>query len=157
MARKQTPTHLKILSGNPGKRPINTEEFVPEIDVKDIKPPQNLTKNAKKIWKDVLNLAPPGMIKGLDFSEMVRFCVSYDLYMTAYDKVQAEGMVMLNEKGVTIPNPWVAIMNKQSEVMASSSSNLGLSPASRSKLRMDGNKKKVKSEKFANMELRVVK
>lgn len=157
MARKQTPTHLKILSGNPGKRPLNTEEFVPDSDINDIKPPSNLTKNAKKIWKDVLKMAPPGMIKSLDFGEMVRFCVSYDLYMTAYDHIQKEDLVMLNEKGVPIQNPWGTIMNKQSEIMASSASNLGLSPASRSKLRMDDKKAKPKSDKFANMELRVVK
>lgn len=157
MARKQTPTALKILSGNPGKRPINDNEFVPEGDIKDIKPPSNLTKTAKKIWKDVINLSPPGMIKSLDFAEMVRFCVAYDLYMTAYDKVQAENMVMVNDKGVPIQNPWGTIMNKQSEIMASAASNLGLSPASRTKLKMQDDKPKKKSEKFANMELRLVK
>lgn len=157
MPRKATPTHLKILTGNPGKRPINTTEFVPETNINEVKPPRNLTKNAKKIWQSILDQSPPGMIKALDMAEMTRFCVAYDLYMQAYETVQVEGMVMKNDKGITIQNPWVAIMNKQAEIMASAGGNLGLSPSARSKLRMDVDKKKPKDNKFENLEMRLVK
>lgn len=150
MARKPIPTHLKLLSGNPGKRPLNTDEPVVKQTLKNTKPPKELSAVAKKMWVNTLDNSPEDLLKVLDFTELMRFCVSYDLYLTALKNVQKYGAVVVNEKGFAIESPWVKIMNKQSEIMAASGSNLGFSPVSRTRIRMT--MEKPKESKFSNLE-----
>ena len=141
MGRKATPTHLKLLSGNPGHRKINHDE--PEIsdNLKSSDCPKDLNTATKKIWKSTLEKCPKGMIKSVDAAEFKRWCVACDLYNRAVHEVEVNGMVIISpDKGFPIQSPWVAIMNKQGEVMASAGSNLGFSPSSRTKIKMPDKK-----------------
>lgn len=45
---KQTPTALKVARGNPGHRPLNTEE--PELPSADLTPPDDLKGRALQEW-----------------------------------------------------------------------------------------------------------
>jgi len=52
--RKPVPTNLKLIRGNPGRRPIDLEnEPQPEIPARPPAPPAYLPGMAKKIWREV--------------------------------------------------------------------------------------------------------
>lgn len=52
MARTPKPTNLKLVTGNPGKRPLNKQEPDPEY-LADLTAPEYLSPGAKSIWDQV--------------------------------------------------------------------------------------------------------
>jgi hypothetical protein len=62
--RKPTATHLKVVAGNPGKRPLN--EFEPEAAGDLGGPPADWTPDQKLLWWEVANSAPRGVLTGSD-------------------------------------------------------------------------------------------
>ena len=153
MARKPTPTHLKLLSGNPGKRPINDQEPDFKTSIKTMDPPKELGKQAKKLWINAVAEIPDDLIKLVDMPELMRYCIAYEVFTKAYEMVRKEGAVIKDSMGVVKQNPWVVVMNSQSAIMTSAGSNLGFSPASRTKIKIqtDGKKK----GKFALLENKI--
>jgi hypothetical protein len=62
--KKQTPTPLKMIRGNPGKRPLNKNEPEPAGPLGD--PPASWTGEQCAIWHEVVNAAPAGVLTGSD-------------------------------------------------------------------------------------------
>ena len=70
---KKKPTALKILQGNPGRRPINMNE--PKPGLPNMEPPFPLRRIAKKLWdKYVPILAKLGVITELDVENFAVAC-----------------------------------------------------------------------------------
>ena len=69
------PTRLKLISGNPGGRPINKEEPQPEIRSKVPRAPSHMTPKAKKFWK---KMAPQmhaiGLLTKVDETALEALC-----------------------------------------------------------------------------------
>jgi len=74
--RKPKPTKLKIIEGNPGKRPLNENEPIPQSIAPEC--PDWLSDDAKKEWK---RLAPElerlGLLTVLDMAAFAGYCQSY--------------------------------------------------------------------------------
>lgn len=70
------PTVLKLLSGNPGKRPLNLADGVnPRVEIPNA--PRHLGKEALKEWKRITPLLEElGLISGLDRSALALYCQS---------------------------------------------------------------------------------
>lgn len=62
--RKPKATHLKVVTGNPGKRAINHDE--PEAAGDLGAPPAGWTPDQKALWWEVVNSAPDGVLTGSD-------------------------------------------------------------------------------------------
>src|SRR5687768_8472895 len=94
--RKPTPTALKVLRGNPGRRPVNPGEAKPAVRLPS--PPSHLSKEAKREWRRtgqfLLNL---GLISELDRAAFAAFCTAWGRW------VEAERA--LNEHGILIKSP----------------------------------------------------
>jgi len=66
--RKSKPNHLKLIDGNPGRRPINGDE--PESRrVNTPPPPDHLSDDAKAIWVEVVRVVDE--MKILKIADMV--------------------------------------------------------------------------------------
>src|SRR5690554_2251440 len=52
--RKPTPTHLKIVTGNPGKRPLPESEPQPKKIRKRPPAPDHMSEGAKAIWEHLV-------------------------------------------------------------------------------------------------------
>src|SRR3990167_4908977 len=114
--RKPVPTHLKLLRGNPGRRPINDQE--PQPDAIFLDPPQDLSEVARKEWGRVArDLFDLGIVTKL-------------------------GTIIKTKKGNIIQNPYLAVENKAMEQMKAFMVELGLSPSSRSRVKI-GRKKPI--------------
>lgn len=138
MGRKAKPTHLKELEGNRGRRPLNTLEPIVVGDL--CAPPPWLAPDAQLIWAQVIAEAPAGLLKSLDSAVLVKWCVAYARFQRAYLKQEElnKGATLpdltKSPKGHALQSPYVGIMNRASEIMIKTASELGFTPASRSRL-----------------------
>ena len=74
--RKPKPSHLKLVTGNPGKRAINTQEPVPERILPQ--PPPELTAEARGEWDLVAGeLNRLGLLTGIDRAALAAKPASY--------------------------------------------------------------------------------
>ena len=74
--RKPKPTALRLLAGNPGKRPVNAQE--PDTGAADLTPPAELTVAARKHWRRLAPmLALSGVLKQSDRDVLALYCEGY--------------------------------------------------------------------------------
>jgi P27 family predicted phage terminase small subunit len=131
--RRPVPTRIKVLTGNPGKRPLNEHEPRPEPQIPDC-PPQ-LGPLAREEWNRLTTeLASLGMITALDRSALATYCNAYGLWAEATEAIQKYGTMVKSPTGYPIQSPYVSIANRQAEIMMRIASEFGFTPASRSRI-----------------------
>lgn len=131
--RKPTPTALKLIAGNPGKRPINTDEPQPRSDLTQA--PDWLTDRQRATWIEVVELAPAGLLKDIDASVFTVWVIAFDLYQEASEKLSRTGMLIkAPNTGVPMQSPYLAIVNRQAQIMMKAAAEMGFTPASRSRV-----------------------
>jgi P27 family predicted phage terminase small subunit len=131
--RKPKPTALKIVAGNPGKRPISAREPKPPTSVPTC--PSHLCPSAKAEWKRLAHqLAALGILSELERATLAAYCQSYGRWVEAERKLQESPMLLKLPSGYIQQNPWLGIANKQLELMHRYASDLGLSPATRTRV-----------------------
>lgn len=133
MGRPPKPTKLKILAGNPGRRPLNTNEPKP----KPISPkcPSWLDKEAKKEWKRVApELERLGLLTIVDGAALAAYCQAYSRWKRAEELVKKEGLVVATESGYLMPHPAVKIAEKSMQLIRGFCTEFGLTPSSRGRM-----------------------
>jgi P27 family predicted phage terminase small subunit len=137
---KPMPAQLKLLRGNPGKRPIS-EGLRPEqaADVPD--PPSFITGYAMDEWCCVATeLHRLGVLSKIDTSTLAAYCFSYGQWRDAVELLAgmqndpARGMVIRSQYGGAIENPLIGIARRAAHDMVKFGSEFGLNPASRSRI-----------------------
>lgn len=133
---KPKPTHLKLLAGNPGKRPLNRNEPKPQGDLHDA--PDWLTDEQKAGWAYAIENAPAGLMKRLDRSALTAFVVAEDLHRQASIAVGKFGLITKSPvKGDPMQNPYLPIINRQAQIMMKAAAELGFTPSSRSRISVE--------------------
>ncbi len=131
--RKPKPTALKLIAGNPGKRALNAHEPQPRADL--AAPPAWLTERQQATWREVVELSPPGLLKDVDASVFAVWVVAFDLYQEASEKLARTGMLIkAPNTGVPMQSPYLAIVNRQAQIMLKAAAEMGFTPASRSRV-----------------------
>lgn len=131
--RKPKPTAMKVLEGNPGKRPLNEHEPVPPKGV--IRCPTWLEPEAKKEWK---RLAPAleamGILTPVDISAFAGCCQAYARWKEAEEFITRHGSIFQTPSGYVQQVPQVSIAQQNLKIMQSFCSEFGLTPATRSRI-----------------------
>jgi P27 family predicted phage terminase small subunit len=131
--RRPKPTRLKVLTGNPGRRPLNPDEPQPELQAPDC--PAELGPVAKREWdRLVVELAKLNLLTNLDRAALAAYCGAYALWAEATQAIQKFGTMVKSPSGYPIQSPYVAIANRQAEIMMRISSEFGFTPGSRSRI-----------------------
>lgn len=139
--RKPTPTALKLVAGNPGKRKLRTDEFRPYAEAP--KAPRHLKGEALKEWRRVTSeLDRYGMISAVDRGALAMLCTCWARYVQAEEMIDAEALRVPERHGLFVqtPNkfeiqaPWLALSNKAMEQYKSFCAEFGLTPSARSRL-----------------------
>ncbi len=131
--RKPKPTRLKVLTGNPGKRPLNRDEPRPEPAIPDC--PPELSPAARKEWDRLVGeLASLKVLTNLDRAALAAYCGAYALWAEATEAVQKYGAMVKSPSGYPIQSPYVAIANRQAEIMMRIAGEFGFTPASRGRI-----------------------
>ena len=131
--RKPKPTRLKLLDGNPGKRPIRGDEPEPPGSLPTC--PAHLSPTAKAEWKRLARvLNRIGVVTQVDRAVLAAYCQAYGRWVEAERKLQETPTLIKLPSGYIQPSPWLGIANKQLELMHRCMGELGLSPVSRSRV-----------------------
>ena len=135
--RKPKPTAIKILEGNPGKRPLNDNEPVPTGEIPEC--PTWLLPAAKKEWERVAPILQElGLLTSVDVKVFAAYCQS----SARYEQAEAEinELMIENDKGVLRPDPLITVAHTYMKKMIEAGSLLGLNPSARSRLSVDKRK-----------------
>lgn len=131
--RKPKPTKLKVLTGNPGKRPLNHHEPRPEPAVPDC--PPELSETAQREWQRLVGeLSKLNLLTHLDRAALAAYCNAYAMWVEAIEAIQKYGSMVKSPSGFPIQSPYVAIANRQAELMLRISAEFGFTPASRGRI-----------------------
>lgn len=158
--RKPKPRHLKLLEGEPNKSRINENE--PQFYPKAPDPPSFLSAEARKEWR---RLAPQleklGILTEADLAMFTGYCAAFGKLAWAEREIKkirrqelkaikdaggkesltpTMGGMITGGKGKTYSTlPYVWIFNKSLEQIRSFGSEFGLSPSSRTKIKVPDN------------------
>lgn len=134
--RRPVPTALKLLRGNPGHHPINEHE--PSIPAGLPEPPEFLDDVAKTEWNRNLDLMiSKSMLTPLDWSFYAAYCYNFSQFIRRSAELEKTGTLIEAPSGYPIQNPLISIVRSSLEMMYKFGAELGLSPAQRSRLRVD--------------------
>lgn len=131
--RRPKPTRLKALTGNPGKRPLNTNEPRPEPKIPDC--PAELGPAGRREWDRLaVELGKLRLLTELDRSALAAYCGAYALWAEATEAIQKYGTMVKSPSGYPQQSPYVAIANRQAEIMMRIAAEFGFTPASRGRI-----------------------
>ena len=131
--RRPKPTRLKVLTGNPGRRPLNASEPRPEAVVPEC--PVELGPVARREWDRLAGeLAPLRILTNLDRAALAAYCGAYGMWAEATEAIQKFGTMVKSPSGYPVQSPYVSIANRQAEIMMRIASEFGFTPASRSRI-----------------------
>lgn len=133
--RKPKPTHLKLVEGNPGKRKLNRKEPVPRNKL--LSPPEYLNEEQRATWSYLTANSPKGMLKALDAGLLAAYVVAVCIHREATVKLQNSPMILKATSGAPVQSPYVKILSTQARLIASLGSELGFSPASRTRIAVE--------------------
>jgi len=134
--RPKKPTELKILEGNPGKRPIDINEVKPEKGIPTC--PKWLHKYAKQEWNELAEkLKKLGLLTEIDKAAFAGYCQSYARWRESEEFLETVEMVKETESGYLQQSPYVSISHKNLQLMGTYLSKFGLSPSDRAGLVID--------------------
>jgi P27 family predicted phage terminase small subunit len=145
--RKPIPTNLKLLHGNPGKRPIIQDDLAPEISIPCA--PDHLSEDALAEWHRITaELELLGLLSQMDRSALAAYCQCYGRWAEAERGIKGSGLITETTNGNVIQNPLVGIANTAMQLMKSFLVEFGMTPSARAKVKTGGETKK---SKFAGL------
>ena len=91
--RKPTPTAIKVLEGNPGKRPLYANE--PRPKKKAPRCPSWLEEEAKKEWKRLAKqMEQLGILTEIDMAAFAGYCQAYARWKEAEEFISKHGTIV---------------------------------------------------------------
>ena len=159
--RTPKPTHLKVVSGNPGKRAINKREPKPKREIPSC--PAYLSDVGKVAWGRLgVLLDRMGVLTEADGPALERLCDCYAEILECRQLIKEQGRTYSSIRGIgdenspieqvlMKANPAVAMLADADRRFKSYLVEFGLTPAARSKVHAapdDNNKKDPLAEFF---------
>lgn len=128
------PTELKRLAGTLRKSRQNLDEPQPEAGTPE--PPADLDARAQAAWSYYAPILATCRVLTLADREILAcFCAAAGRRSQAEEELAKSGPVVKSPSGYPIQNPWLAIANKALEQILRFGQELGLSPASRTRVK----------------------
>ena len=113
--RRPIPTSLKVMNGNPGKRPLNENEPQPKTERPSC--PPELSKLARKEWKRILPMLEElRIVAQIDRSALAAYCQSFARWIEAEEKITETSLVIKTKSGNVIENPYYSIAKREREL-----------------------------------------
>ena len=131
--RKPTPTAIKELEGNPGKRALNERE--PKPQKKAPACPKWLEDEAKKEWRRLAKqMEQLGILTQVDMAAFAGYCQAYARWKEAEEFITQHGSILRTKSGYVQPVPQVSIAQTYLKIMNRFAEQFGLTPAARSRI-----------------------
>ena len=132
--RKPKPTRLKIIEGNPGRRPLNTKEPRPRLGRPTC--PAWLLPEAKREWRRVVpELEALGMLTAIDRASLSAYCQSWGRMVEAEEQVNRYGSILKSKNSDYVQvSPYETLRRHNAQAVRAFATEFGLTPSSRSRL-----------------------
>lgn len=132
--RRPKPTQLKVISGNPGKRPLNLSEPKPEGPAQC---PAWLDGGGKAEWRRVApHLEKMGLLTAVDMAAFACYCDAVSKLEQANNKIESLGLIAKTGGGGAKVSPYFTIRSKAMEEIRAFASEFGFTPSSRGRIEM---------------------
>jgi len=134
---RPTPVPLRLVRGNPGRRPLPKAASPSSTSPRPPRYPPHLSRAAKTEWLRVTRYLArlPGMLDQLDRAILAGYCQAYARWADAERELVATGgAVVKSPGGYPIQNPWLAIANKAMDQYHKAAVEFGMSPSARASL-----------------------
>jgi P27 family predicted phage terminase small subunit len=139
---RKKPVKLKLLEGNPGKRPLQTEPEAP-AGVPDM--PEHLDAYAREEWRRVApGQASMGIMSTVDQGTLAAYCSAYSRWRAAEEELaelrkkgRLNALILQTIQGNYIQQPLIGISNCAARDMVMYAAQLGMTPIGRAKLAVD--------------------
>lgn len=129
--RKRKPSTIRKAEGGRGhSRPLTDDLRLPSAGPR---PPDYLSPSQRKIWFEVLVEIPAGVIAKVDSGVLETYVISLDQLRNVTPMVTRTGFLVNSPQG-PIRNPLLVVQNAAKRDVRSAGSELGLSPAARTRL-----------------------
>ena len=143
MPNPPVPLALRVLRGNPSKRPLPIHEPQPERPPICPEPPAYLDAYAADEWRAVApELHALGLLTVVDTACLSAYCSAYSNWRTAAESLarmaandpHTSAQLIRGKYGDPQPNPLVSIARKAASDMVRFGSEFGLGPAARARI-----------------------
>lgn len=134
--RKPVPVELKVLRGNPGKRPIPDNTPRPRSE----KPrcPRYLKGEARKEWRRITKeFQALGVLARVDRAALEMYCQMYARWRQSEGMIDTHGLTVESPNGFLMQSPYVSIANKCLAEMKKLLTEFGGTPSSRVRVRVE--------------------
>jgi P27 family predicted phage terminase small subunit len=133
--RKPTPNRLKLLRGNPGRRPLNKNEPAPRPLKAAPRPPTFLNRRAAAEWRRIAReLVELRLLTSVDHAALAGYCDCFAEAAEASELLKkTPGLTVTGPNG-TYANPLLRIRRQAFASMRSFLVEFGLTPSSRSRV-----------------------
>lgn len=132
--RKPQPTALRVLRGNPGRRPINAAEPQHEPLSTDC-PVELVDQAAQDEWRRIAPLLlVRGQVTTVDRGTLIGYCLKYGQWQALEAEARRHPFVVRSPSNYPMPNPAVGMANKAFALMLKAAAELGITPSARSRV-----------------------
>lgn len=140
--RPPKPSHLKVVTGNPGKRAMNKQEPDPPPLV-DLSAPAWLAPAAREVWDEVApQLHAAKLLTGADVQLLAMGCVSIAQYRQAVRRAGddlVKSKIVQSDDGDPVAvgehiNPWTFVQSMSFKQAMAVFREFGMSPAARTRI-----------------------
>jgi P27 family predicted phage terminase small subunit len=127
------PTAWRRQEGNRGKRAWNHDEPIPPKGIPDC--PPHLNEAGREEWYRLVDaLVEMRVVTMVDRAVLAAYCQAYGRWVEAEEKLKETPVLIRTPSGYVQQSPWLTISNRQMELMGRYMAELGLTPASRSRI-----------------------
>lgn len=127
------PTNLKILRGNPGKRPLNKREPTPNVAPPHC--PEHLDETAKAEWDRLVPiLTDMKVLTVADYMALASLCQAYSTMAIAQKQLNKTGILFKTPNGYVQQSPLISIVNQSVDLITKLCREFGLTPSARSRV-----------------------
>lgn len=130
--RRPSPTALKQLRGNPGRRALNDREPTPTPLATEVRPPAHLSKEARSLWRSLTKqLADLRVLTGLDLPLLEVLVIHLGRHRSLAVQLRA-----LEDAGQIDPSiaSYQRALRREAEIVKSLAASFGLTPSDRTRL-----------------------
>jgi len=137
VGRKPKPTHLKLVSGNPGKRRIEQNEPKPAVGVGAM-PRGMLNADGQALWKELRpKLERLGLLTEVDGPAFALLCEWWGIARQAAREVrELESVWTVDGQGRERRHPALVVLKQATEQFCRLAGEFGLTPAMRARLKV---------------------
>ncbi len=128
---------MKILAGNPGRRPMNEREPRPILPASLPEPPKHLSADGRKEWLRIGDLLlRTRVLTEADLTALSAYATFYGRWMQAELEIKRKGALVppSPDSKSKVQNPMLAVANKAFQQMAQMMAEFGLTPSSRTRI-----------------------